>query len=238
MPRETKCRGIILKKQPFNEGDEIITFFTKELGKIRCLAKSVKSSKSKLQQKLQSLFVVDISFTHGKLPKIISAEPVKVFSALRENLQGLKRAFYAQELVLKFTPDEQKNEPLYFLLENFLEFLDSEKLEEILDLGLLKFKLEILRVLGLGIRDEVKNQEVKKIFFSLAKGGFSQTLSADGLKAAPEVYGLLLELKSAGFENLSGVKNIDGEKELQNLLSQFIEYQLERKVKSEKYLRQ
>ena len=122
MSRETKCRGVILKKQAFNEGDEIITFFTRELGKIRCLAKSVKSSKSKLQQKLQSLFIVDISFTHGKLPKVISVEPVKVFSAMRENLQALKRAFYAQELVLKFTPDEQKNEPLYFCWKIFWNF--------------------------------------------------------------------------------------------------------------------
>ena len=53
MSRETKLTGIILKKQPLNESDEIITFYTKENGKIRALAKSVKSSKSKLQQKIQ-----------------------------------------------------------------------------------------------------------------------------------------------------------------------------------------
>ena len=236
MSRETKCQGIILKKQPFNEGDEIITFFTRELGKIRCLAKSVKQPKSKLQQKLQGLFVVDISFTHGKLPKIISVEPVKVFSRMRENLESLKRAFYAQELVLKFTPDEQKNEALFFLLESFLEFLDSSAAGQILDVGLLKFKLEILRVLGLEVK--VSAGDNQQIFFSAIRGGFSRTASPDALKVSPAVYRLFLELKDLEFGNLNKVKNIGSEKDLQNLLSQFVEYQLERKVKSEKYLRQ
>ena len=239
MSRETKCRAIILKKQPFNESDEIITFFTFELGKIRCLAKSVKQPKSKLQQKLQSLFMVNLSFTHGHLPKIISVEPIKVFQRMRENLENLKRAFYAQELVLKFTADEHKNEPLFFLLENFLDFLDLKSEEKILDLGLLKFKLEILRVLGLGVRDEVKvGDNHQPVFFSTVRGGFSRQASADSLKVSDDAYRLFLELKDFGFGHLQKIQNQTGEKDLQNLLSQFIEYQLERKVKSEKFLMQ
>jgi DNA repair protein RecO (recombination protein O) len=236
MSRETKCQAIILKKQPFNEGDEIITFFSKELGKIRCLAKSVKSSKSKLQQKLQGLFLVDLTMTLGKLPKIISVEPIKVYQKMRENLESLKRAFYAQELVLKFTPDEQKNEQLFVVLENFLGFLDSETLEKILDLGLLKFKLEILQTLGFGVSNNDKNGQ--EAFFSPSRGGFVGELSADCIKVSAAVYGLFLELLAADFNNLPNIKNLSGEKDLQNLLSQFIEYQLERKVKSEKFLRQ
>lgn len=263
MSRETKCRAIVLKKQAFNESDEIITFFSFELGKIRCLAKSVKVSKSKLQQKLQSLFLVNLSFTHGRLPKIISVEPVKVFLQMRENLESLKRAFYAQESVLKFTPDEQKNEPLFILLENFLEFLNSQNAELVLDLGLVKFKLEILRVLGLAAslaansadahsrpqRSRVGSEAVeardggvanynRQIFFSPVRGGFNRQPSDDSLKVSADVYGLFLELQAAEFENLKNIQNTAGEKELQNLLSQFIEYQMERKIKSEKFLRQ
>jgi recombinational DNA repair protein (RecF pathway) len=166
---------------------------------------------------------------------------------MRENLENLKRAFYAQELVLKFTADEHKNEPLFFLLENFLDFLDLKSEEKILDLGLLKFKLEILRVLGLatslasdvveayGKSDTDNNQG---IFFSTVRGGFSRQASADSLKVSDDVYRLFLELKDFGFGHLQKIQNQTGEKDLQNLLSQFIEYQLERKVKSEKYLRQ
>jgi DNA repair protein RecO (recombination protein O) len=237
MSRETKCQAIVLKKQPLGEGDEIITFFSKELGKIRCLAKSVKSSKSKLQQKLQGLFLVNLSFTHGKLPKIISAEPVKVFSTMRENLESLKRAFYAQELVLKFTADEQKNEPLFFLFESFLGYLDSSANEEVLDLGLLKFKMDILQTLGLGVHDEAASDNQQGVFFSPVSGGFNRRASADSLKVSSDVYGLFLDLRDVDFNHLQKIQHKSGEKELQNLLSQFIEYQLERKVRSEKFLR-
>jgi len=238
MSRETKCQAIVLKKQLFGEGDEIITFFSRELGKIRCLAKSVKSSKSKLQQRLQGLFLINLSFSHGKLPKIISAEPVKVFSGMRENLESLKRAFYAQELILKFTADEQKNEPLFLLLESFLEFLDSGAANKILDIGLLKFKLEILQALGLGVHNEAMAESHQEIFFSPVRGGFNKLASADSLKVSTDVYGLFLELKNAGLNQLQKIQHQAGEKDLQNLLSQFIEYQLERKVRSEKFLRQ
>lgn len=204
MSRELKLTAIILKKQPFKEGDEIITLFTKELGKIRVLAKSVKSPKSKLQQKLQALFLVDVIVTQGNFPKIIGAEPIKVFQAMRENLQAMKMAFYAIELVLKLTADEQKNEALFNLLEAFLEFLDFEKNRQILNLGLVKFKIEILENSGLGVQNNKTD--------------------------------LFLKIKSAGFENLSALGASAGLSSLQESLSQFIEYQLERKVKSEKYL--
>ena len=54
--REIKHTGIILKKQPLGEADELITLFTKEQGKVRVLAKSVKSAKSKLQQNCRLCF--------------------------------------------------------------------------------------------------------------------------------------------------------------------------------------
>ncbi|HYV33319.1 MAG TPA: DNA repair protein RecO [Candidatus Limnocylindria bacterium] len=205
MSRETKLTAIILKKQPFKEGDEIITLFTKEQGKVRVLAKSVKSAKSKLQQKLQALFLVEMIVTTGEFPKIIGVEALQVYHHLRENLQAMKMAFYAIELVLKITVDEQPNENLFNSLKNFLEFLDAEKQQEILNLGLAKFKIEILEVSGLGMQSQ-KNE-------------------------------LFLKLKQTDFTGLQNINPV-GLKELQDSLSQFIEYQLERKVKSERYLNQ
>ncbi len=60
MPRENTYLSIILKKQAFKEADELITVYTKEAGKLRVLAKSIKSPKSKLQHGLQVLFLVKI----------------------------------------------------------------------------------------------------------------------------------------------------------------------------------
>ncbi|MBI5530261.1 MAG: DNA repair protein RecO [Candidatus Doudnabacteria bacterium] len=236
MSREIKYKAIILKKQPLGEGDEIITFYSKEQGKIRGLAKSVKSAKSKLQQSLQALFLVDLELAgRGGLPKIIGAQPVKVFMNLRENLEALKTAFVAAELILKFAPDEEKNERLFEMLEIFLEFLNSAPTNEQMNLGLAKFKLAILTVSGFSIIAPKTVSESAGLFFSAENGGFVSGFSGRPVK--PSVLQLYLNLKQISLKNLPEVsfQPLDLA-ELQHMLSEFIEYQLERHLKSEKYL--
>ena len=221
MSRETKYTAIILKKQPYKEGDEIITFYTKEQGKVRALAKSVKLAKSKLQQRLQNLFLLNLTLSHGSMPKIISAEPVEVFSALRENLEAVKIAFYALELVLKFTPDEQKNEGLFVLFAEFLNFLNSEISPAVQKIGLAKFKINILQVLGLNVHYPAGSAEAA-IFFSPGSGGFSRSRQQDSLSLLPETYLAFLTIKDAKFADLSGLTGLCELTELQNLLSVFV----------------
>lgn len=213
MPNEAHYTAIILKKQAYKEADEIITFYTLEAGKVRALAKSVKSSKSKLQQKLQGLYLVKISLAGNKMPKVTAAEAVEVFSGLRENLEALKRAFYAAELVLKFTPDEEKNPQLFHLLESFLRALSATLQEKIFDIALAKFKLGILESLGLG---------------------FSHWF--EGKRITPEAQAALKQVEAVDFGKISETADISPVAELNRSLSEFIEYQLERRIKSEKYL--
>lgn len=252
MSREQKYTAIILKKQPFKEGDEIITLFTEEQGKLRALAKSVKLSKSKLQQKLQSLFLVEIIVSHGQLPKIIGVEPVEVFPTLRENLTAMKMAFYCVELVLKFTADEHKNQQLFDLLADFLRFLNATSDEKTLGLGLTKFKLEILSASGFSITklkaavgQGINSDTFRKspqagggIYFSRFKGGFSQEKTGDAVAVVLPAYEAFLKLRAATFSGLPGLLAIAPTNigELQRLFSGFIEYHLERRVKSEQYL--
>jgi len=210
MSREISYTAIILKKQAFGEADEIITFFTREAGKVRGLAKSVKLAKSKLQNNLQNLTLVDVSLAgQGQLPKIIAAEAKQTFTGLRHNLDSLKRAFYASELVLRFTPDGQKDETLFALLLEFLECLDAGAGHA--DLALAKFKAGFLFSAGLAAtaHDSLGNQ-------------------TENLK-------LCRDLEACEFGDLQG-KPWDNIEPLQKFLSEFIVFHLEREVKSEQYL--
>ena len=236
MSREQKYTAIILKKQPFNEGDEIITFYTKENGKVRGLAKSIKSSKSKFQQRLQTLFLVNIILAGGKFPKIISVETVEVFLSLRENLAAIKIAFYALEVLLKSTADEEKNEFLFNLLVELFNFLNTNADENILDLGLAKFKIKVLDELGLSIR-RPENFTTQKLFFSPVRGGFFTDRTGDAVSLSPSVIYLFEFTKQKSFNQLASAGQSEGLNELQELLSNFISYQLERKLKSEVYLK-
>ncbi len=234
--RETRYTSIILKKQPFNEADEIITVFTKEKGKLRFLAKSVKFSKSKLSGSLQNLFLVEITAAKSSshLPKLIGARVLNNFVNLRQDLEKLKYAFYAQELVLKFTGDEHKNEKLFNLFLEYLEFLNNHYQRAVLEPALAKFKIGFLETVGFRITYDKNCASAQSVGFSNPKGGFTSGGHHRGrnLKCSFEQF---LKLQNLDFNDLAkaSLGEID---ELQGILSSFIEYQLERQVKSEKFL--
>ena len=212
MSREANYQAIILKKQAYGEADEIITFFSREAGKVRALAKSVKLAKARLQNALQALFWVDLVLA-GKgehLPKIIFAEPRKTFSRLRHDLNSLKRAFYASELVLKFTPDGQRNEQLFDLLLDFLKYLEAEGTD--LESALAKFKAGFLSAVGLS------------------------ATAHQTLESHTDQLNLALALEACSFTDLN-LKTWSNIAPLQKFLSDFIVYHLEREVKSEAFLK-
>lgn len=210
MSREANYTAIILKKQPFNEADEIITFFSRQTGKIRGLAKSVKLPKARLQNALQSLFAVEVTLVNrGNLPQIIAAEPQKTFARLRHQLDLLKLGLYAVELVLRFTPDGQKNEPLFDLLYDFLNYLDTDGRQQ--EVSLAKFKAQFLVTVGLS-----------------ASAHEDLGTESDRLK-------LCQTLENISFTELNYTTWPDIAP-LQRFLSDFIVYHLDREVKSERFL--
>lgn len=239
MSREHFYIAVILKKQPFGEGDEIISVYTQQSGKLRFLAKSVKAQKSKLQQSLQALFLVRLKTAGGRLPKIISAEPVAVFANLRASLPATLAAIYACETVMKFTADEQPNQALFLALKNFLYFLDGKNLsEDSLNLGLAKFKINLLKALGLNVSVPAGARPAA-VYFSNRHGGFCFHQESDSVPVSPECFLLFFGLAGRPeFEAALAAGSQAALAELQVLLSGFVEFQLEREVRSEKYLNQ
>ncbi len=258
MSRDKQYKAIVLKRTPYAEADEIVTFYTQEAGKVRALAKSSKFSKSKLQYGLQSLFLVNVTLAGSGLPKIIGVEIQESFSKLRESFEATKISFFAVELVLKFSPDEQKNEKLFELLVSFLKFLNESK-DNILSLGLAKFKIEFLGSLGLGISFTptpkskfvlhekrqvglLKQGEEKKDLvwgFSNSRGGFlTNDQAVDYQPVGLESWKLFLDLSKTSFFEL-GIMSYQSTAlyELQEVLSGFLTYQLERDIKSERFLK-
>lgn len=231
--REHIYTAIILKKQPYSEGDEIITLYTKEAGKIRVLARSSKLAKSKMQHALQVLFLVTATLAHSRstLSKIIGSEVLDPFIGIRENLTAAAAALYAQELTLKFTADSEENEELFFVIQNFLKVISSSAEERISTL-LAKFKIDFLAAAGVAVQSI--DDSSAEIFFAPSFGGFSQV--SRGIQDEPvkvEVYEL--------FAKLSAGEVVQADEEtlniLQSLLSRCIEYQLEREMKAERLLK-
>jgi DNA repair protein RecO len=226
--RENKYSGIVLKKQPFGEADEIISFYTRQAGKIRLLAKSIKKPGSKLQNFLQLAFCVNIRSTQsGRLPRVISSEVTHTFASLRESLEKAAAVFSGLELVLRFTPDHDPNPELYHHLSEFLVFVDRLHPDSV-TACLCKFKIEFLRTSGLPVQSNIGGKS--PVYFSPAQGGFVP--EAVGKSVKPQVWALFLRLQETPW---ASVGEITGEaKELSGLLSDFIAFQMERGLLSEK----
>lgn len=231
--REHIYTAIILKKQPYGEGDEIVTLYTKEAGKMRVLARSSKFAKSKMQHALQVLFLVTARLAHSRssLSKIIGSEVLDPFIGIRENLTAAAAALYAQELTLKFTADSEQNEELFFVIHSFLKAM-SGSCEQDINRLLAKFKIDFLAAAGVAVQSV--EGPYAEIFFASSFGGFSSV--SRGIQdepVAPEVYELFVKLSADEVVTTDeGTLNI-----LQSLLSQCIEYQLEREMKAEGLLK-
>lgn len=150
-----KLTGIILKKQNYKEADQIITLWTREAGKVRVIAKSLRLPKSKLCYSMQDLALVEIDLAgRGSLMTLIGAKLIRQHHRLITSLVHAGQGFYIAELVMKMTADEQANEQVFSLLESFLKKLDetgSEKMYDRVD----EFALRLADALGFGSPTQV-----------------------------------------------------------------------------------
>ena len=236
MSREQNYTGIVLKKQPLGEADEIVTIYTQELGKLRVLAKSSKLAKSKLQAQLQPIFLINITVAgRGSLPKVISAVSQKIYKNIQNDIRATQAWYVVCELVLRSSADEQKNDLVYQTLTDFLDCLNSDEISNLaISRALVKFKINIAEALGFGILPP-ENIDSSKFYFSNSRGGFVlDNNSFDTVSLSKQLVQSFLLISHTPFNELA---TIDAEIiELQPILTSFISYQLERDLKSEAFM--
>lgn len=200
-----KLTGIVLKKQNYREADQIVSCWTREAGKIRVLAKSLRMPKSKLAYAMQDLSEVEIHSVGRSLPTLIGAKPLRQFCSLRQDLKKTAIAFYGAELMLKMTADEHPNQLAYDLMIEFLSTLDE------LDYSVRYYPL--LECFSVKLLDSLGFQ-------------IPNNLHAD--------LNLLSNLEFKKFKHVA--IESDTVEQLHSVINKFIEYILERNIKSEPFL--
>ena len=146
-----KYTGIVLKKYPLGEADELLTIFTKERGKIRVKSKATRKIRSRLSGHLQGLNEIEFEATRsrrsnqGGLPVLISARLISLNKYLREDLSKFAWANVGVETLYRLSIDEQENEEVYGELSQFLEALGKTRNENFL---VREFQLKLLKLHG------------------------------------------------------------------------------------------
>lgn len=151
-----RTRAIVIKKQPTNEYDELLTCYTQEFGKLSAVAKSVLKGSSMQAMHLDSLNLVDFELINGKsIPIIAAAQVENSFRNIKANLSTLAVSHFFTEVIDKMVFDLQKDESLWEFMVNVLEKLDSRVKPESALTFFRQQQFYMLSVLGYGVGENL-----------------------------------------------------------------------------------
>src|SRR5205809_5454979 len=115
MPSE-KATGLVIRTADWSESSRIATLWTRELGKVRVLAKGGRRLKSNFDSALDLLTVCSIVLLRkgsGSLDLLTEAQVVERFPRLRKDLAALYAAYYVAELLGDWTEDYDPHPNLF-----------------------------------------------------------------------------------------------------------------------------
>lgn len=122
-----RAEGIVLRRQPVTESSLIVTWYTREFGKLKTLAKGARRPKGPFQGKIDLFYRDEIVFLPSKrsdlhlLHDCFLEDP---HTRLRKAVESLTAASYACELVELATEREDPNAKIYELLAMILDALE------------------------------------------------------------------------------------------------------------------
>ena len=141
-----KDTAICIRAVDYSETSQVVTFFTRAAGKISVIAKGSKRPKSAFDGPIEILSYGEIVFSNStgeKLAILTEFQQQPAFTNLTGDFFALNCAFFAAELVDKFTNDYDPHPQLF---DSFLQFLKGARAAISL---LILFQLTLLKEVGL-----------------------------------------------------------------------------------------
>lgn len=124
--RTYTTEGFVIRLADLGEADRIVTIFTKDIGKVRAVAKGIRRPKSRMSGHLELLYQVSVSAAYGRsLDVITEADTLNIHGVLSENLERLSHAVYMCELLDSFSAERSHNYQLYRLTTSAFGWLES-----------------------------------------------------------------------------------------------------------------
>ena len=244
-----KTEAFVLKSLGYGESDLIITFYSREYGKIKGIAKGAKKSKKRFSNVFEPFSRTRVIFTRKNrdmLAFIESCEIVDHYVPIREDLEKTLVASYFIDLAEHFSPEGKTNEALFLLLEDFLSLMTRENVS---DAMIRFFEMRLLRISGFEpaldacVRCKTPVTNGSSYYFRPQEGGitcsncvrperYEQPISAGTIRT-------LLLGREMDLEKIKRVYLTEGlAGESRNILLGFIAYVLGKEVKSLKVMEQ
>jgi DNA repair protein RecO (recombination protein O) len=184
-----RAEGIVLRRQPVTESSLIVTWYTREFGKLKTLAKGARRPKGPFQGKIDLFYCDEIVFLPSRrsdlhlLHDCFLEEP---HARLRESVGSLAAASYVCELVEMATEREDPNIRIHSLLMAILDALERQNNAVLL----IWFEIQLLTAAGWAPKWDAATS-MNKVLRSLAnaslKGVERVRLSAEQITAGQQV---------------------------------------------------
>ena len=112
----------------YGESDRIVTFFTREFGKIKGIAKGARRSRKRFSNAIETFSHSMLLFSRrdeNSLAVIENCDVLNHYPQIRADLARTMTASYMVELVDRFTAEGKRSAATFQLLEDFLGLLEE-----------------------------------------------------------------------------------------------------------------
>jgi DNA repair protein RecO (recombination protein O) len=143
-----KTDAVVIRQADFSETSRVVTFFTRDWGKVSTVAKGARRLKGPFEAALDLLTVCRIVFirkSSTSLDILTEAQLISRFKPHGRNLAGLYGGYYVAELLAGLTEEYDPHPALY---DEAVAALDRLAEEEDARLPVLRFELATLREIG------------------------------------------------------------------------------------------
>ncbi len=240
-----KTEAFVIKRMDFRETSLIAEFFTRDFGKMSGIFKGIRTEPKKFASSVEPFSFNEIIFykkINSSLHLVSQADARDNFDAVRMDMIKSAMASYMMELVAAVMPVEDKNEEVFDLILTCLsELRTTNNAHKIMTI----FKIKMLALSGFKPHFDscvsCGNRILGQTKFSLALGGllcqgcFSKDVSSRNIFHG--TIASILHIEKNNFSNnLKLGLNPAIKKELDIILNAFLNFHLERELKSQKVL--
>lgn len=225
--------GIVLRTHKLGEADRIVSFLTRNHGKVRAVAKGVRKTKSRFGSRLEPPTHLQLQLYEGRsdLHIVDQAETIDHFGAIRTDLDRLTRAVSMLEASDQLGLEGEANPALYQMLLGALRALAGHS-------GPLVVPGFFLKVLALeGFRPMVEGcvecgAEGDLVAFDLESGGTRCSDHRMGAAISPDAVTLLQDILGGRLGSALNEPASPVTREIEHLATRSMEHHLERRLKS------
>lgn len=171
--------ALVLEKRNWRENDQIVSLYTKELGKFDVLVKGGKRISVKNTVGLESGFLIDAEVVfNGERNSFVKCLPVNSFKNLRSNWNEIREFNKILFFLKDNLREKDQDDKIFDLTLDFLHYFDYLEFKK--DFFKSFFLLKFLTHSGfkpglskcLDCEEDILSED-KKVYFSFAQGGVS-----------------------------------------------------------------